>query len=79
MGMSAQWTIAVRDGDIALQGSHSVGDSWIFLKSLRDTSFNKDLSNDPTFGRIHVAGQYFKCRAMCLQSFMNIFKLQYTV
>jgi hypothetical protein len=30
----------------------------IFLKSLHDTSFNKDISNEPNFGRIHLAGQY---------------------
>jgi hypothetical protein len=29
-----------------------------FLKTCRDVSFNKDLSNEPTFGRIHLAGQY---------------------
>jgi hypothetical protein len=29
-----------------------------FLKNLCDTSFNKDLSNEPNFGRIHLAGQY---------------------
>ncbi len=33
-------------------------DGRIFLKNLRDTSFNKDLSNEPAFGRIHLAGQY---------------------
>ncbi len=33
-------------------------DGRIFLKSLRDASFNKDLSNEPTFGRIHLAGLY---------------------
>ncbi len=27
-------------------------------QSLCDTSFNKDLSNEPIFGRIHLAGQY---------------------
>jgi hypothetical protein len=48
----------VRDGAIALKGSHLMGDELIFLKSLRDTSFNKDLSNEPTFGQIHLAGQY---------------------
>ncbi len=42
----------------ALKGSHSTGDGRIFLKSRRDTSFNKDLSNEPTFGRIQLAGQY---------------------
>ncbi len=30
----------------------------IFLKSLCDTSFNKDLSNEPNFGRL--AGQYLQ-------------------
>ncbi len=35
-----------------------MGDGWIFLKSLRDASFNTDLSNDPTFGQTHLAGQY---------------------
>jgi hypothetical protein len=35
-----------------------MGDGRIFLKSLRDASLNKDLSNEPTFGRIHLAGQY---------------------
>jgi hypothetical protein len=28
------------------------------LSSLRNTSFNKDLSNEPNFGLIHLAGQY---------------------
>ncbi len=42
----------------ALKGSHSMGDGQIFLKSLCDASFNKVLSNEPTFGRIHLAGQY---------------------
>ncbi len=35
-----------------------MGDRQIFLKSLRDASFNKDLSNEPTFGRIHLTRQY---------------------
>ncbi len=35
-----------------------MGDERIFLKSRRDTSFNKDLSNEPTFGRSHLSGQY---------------------
>jgi hypothetical protein len=29
-----------------------------FLKSRRDVSFKKGLSNEPTFGLIHLAGQY---------------------
>jgi hypothetical protein len=41
-----------------LKGSHSMGDGRIFLKSRRDASFNKDLSNEPNLDRIHLAGQY---------------------
>jgi hypothetical protein len=33
-------------------------DGQIFLKNLPDTSFNYDLSIEPTFGLIHLAGQY---------------------
>ncbi len=29
-----------------------------FLKNLPDITFNKDLSNEPNFGRIHLAGHY---------------------
>jgi hypothetical protein len=29
-----------------------------FSKKPHDTFFIKDLSNEPTFGRIHLAGQY---------------------
>ncbi len=31
-----------------------MGDGRIFLKILRDTSFNKDLSNEPNIGLIHL-------------------------
>jgi hypothetical protein len=34
------------------------GDGRIFLKNLRQTSSNKDLSNEPNFGLIHLVGQY---------------------
>jgi hypothetical protein len=33
-----------------------MGDGKIFLKILRDTFFNKDLSNEPNFSLIHLAG-----------------------
>ncbi len=42
----------------ALKGSHSMGDGRILLKPRRDDSFKKVLSNEPNFGRIHLAGQY---------------------
>jgi hypothetical protein len=34
-----------------------MGDWWIFLKNLCETSINKDLSNEHNFGLIHLAGQ----------------------
>jgi hypothetical protein len=34
------------------------GGGRIFLKNRCDISFNKDLSNEPNFNRIHLAGQY---------------------
>ncbi len=30
----------------------------IFLKTFRASLFNDDLSNEPNFGRIHLAAQY---------------------
>ncbi len=30
------------------------------FKDLRNTSINKDLSNDPNFDLIHLAGQYLE-------------------
>jgi hypothetical protein len=35
-----------------------MGGGRIFLKTRRDASFNKVLSNEPNFDRIHIAGQY---------------------
>ncbi len=35
-----------------------MGDGRILLKDRRNDSFNKDLSNEPNFRRIHLAGQY---------------------
>jgi hypothetical protein len=52
------WKTGNRKRTNTLKGSRRLGGSRIFLKSLRDTSFNKDLSNEPNFGRIHLAGQY---------------------
>ncbi len=37
-----------------------MGDGRIFLKTGRDASFTKDLSNEPNFDRIHLAGQYLE-------------------
>ena len=52
------WQLKSRRRSHALKGSHSMGDGRIFLKSRRDVSFKKGLSNEPTFGLIHLAGQY---------------------
>ncbi len=35
-----------------------MGGGRIFLKTFRASLFNDDLSNEPNFGRIHLAGQY---------------------
>jgi hypothetical protein len=40
------------------KGSYRVGDGRIFLKNLRASLFNDDLSNEITFSQIHLAGQY---------------------
>jgi hypothetical protein len=52
------WQLKSRRRSHALKGSHSMGDGRIFLKNRRDVSFNQGLSNEPTFGLIHLAGQY---------------------
>ncbi len=35
-----------------------MGGGGIFLKNLRNTTFNKDQSNEPNFGGIHLDVQY---------------------
>jgi hypothetical protein len=35
-----------------------MGSRRIFLKTYRASLFNEDLSKEPNFGRIHLAGQY---------------------
>jgi hypothetical protein len=51
------WQLKNRRRPHTLKGSHSMGEGWIFLKTRRDVSFNKDLSNEPSFDRIHLAGR----------------------
>jgi hypothetical protein len=41
-----------------LKGSPRMGGGRIFLKTSRASLFNEDLSNEPNFGWIHLAGQY---------------------
>ncbi len=52
------WQLKNRRRSHVLKGSHSMGDGRIFLKNGRDASFNKDLSSEPNFDRIHLDGQY---------------------
>ncbi len=40
------------------KGLSQDGDGQIFSKNLRASIFNDDLSNEPNFGRIHLARQY---------------------
>ncbi len=56
------WQLKSSRRSHALKGSHSMGDGWIFLKPRCDDSFKKVLSNEPNFGRIHLAGQYLKLK-----------------
>ncbi len=58
--LSAQWAITARDGALAVKDSHSMGDGRIFLQSLPDASFNKDLSNEPTFAGLISLDTNFK-------------------
>jgi hypothetical protein len=53
-----KWQLKNRRRSHSLKGSHSMGDRRIFLKTCRNASFNKDLSNEPNFDGIHLAGQY---------------------
>ncbi len=43
-----------------------MGDGWIFLKSRCDASFNKDLSNEPNFDRIHLLDSTFKLETVTM-------------
>ncbi len=52
------WQLKSSRRSHTLKGSHSMRDGRIFLKTRPDNSFNKVLSNEPNFGRIHLAGQY---------------------
>jgi hypothetical protein len=52
------WQLKNRRRSHTLKGSHSMGDGRIFLKTRRDASFYKDLSNEPNFNGINIAGQY---------------------
>ena len=52
------WPLKSTRRSHTLKGSQSMGDGRILLKHPRDDSFKKVLSNEPNFGRIHLAGQY---------------------
>ncbi len=42
------------------KGLSRISDGRILSKNLGASLFNDDLLNEPTFGRIHLAGQYLK-------------------
>ena len=52
------WQLKSTRRSHTLKGSQSMGDRRILLKPRRDDSLKKVLSNEPNFGRIHLAGQY---------------------
>ncbi len=76
--LSAKWAITVRDGALALKGFHSMGDGRIFLKNIRDASFNEDLWNEPNLGWIHLAGQ-IPLKALCLKNRLQFNEVQVTI
>jgi hypothetical protein len=49
-----------------------MGGGRICLKTRRDVSFNKVLWNEPTFGLIHLAGQYLKAVSNFFRKFAEI-------
>ncbi len=49
----------------AFKGSQRMGGGWTFLKTFHASLLNEDLSNEPNFGRIHLAGQYLKMLVLC--------------
>jgi len=51
------WQLKSTRRSHTLKGSHEIRDGRILLKHPRDDSFKKGLSNEPNFGRIHLAGQ----------------------
>jgi hypothetical protein len=51
------WQLKSTRRSHTLKGSQSMGDGRILIKPRRDDSFKKVLSNEPNFGRIHLAGQ----------------------
>jgi hypothetical protein len=46
------------NGAESVKGSHRLGDRRIFIYKKNHRAFNKDLLNEPNFGRIHLAGKY---------------------
>ncbi len=71
------WAITVRDDALAWKGSHSMGGGRIFQKTRRDVSFNKVLWKEPTFGLIHLAGQYLQVQICLRLRFRFALKKQY--
>ncbi len=64
------WQLKSRRRSHALKVFHSMGDGRFFLKKGHDASFNKDLTNEPNFDRIHLAGQYLQ-RRYCKNVLIN--------
>jgi hypothetical protein len=56
--LGAQLLISVQDVAVNLKGSHRMVYRRIFTTDSFASLFNDDLSNEPNFGWIHLAGQY---------------------
>jgi hypothetical protein len=51
-------TSTAQDGSVTLKDSYQGGGQADFSENLRASLFNKYQSNEPNFGRIHLAGKY---------------------
>jgi hypothetical protein len=58
--LSAYWPNTVRDGALWVKKGLSLdeGRADFSKKTRRNVSFKKGISNEPTLGLIHLAGQY---------------------
>ncbi len=60
----------------SMKGLSEDGGRADFLKTYRASLFNEDLSNEPNFGRIHLAGQYLKEELKRKQKINNFSQMQ---
>ncbi len=68
------WQLKSTRRSLTLKGSQLMRDGRILIKPRRDDSFQKVLSDEPNFSRIHLAGQYLNKHLYILYSDANASK-----